>query len=348
MLKMKTIKLTPYRASLGRIFDRQTKGHELMSLDGRYKFLIGNDVKEADFWVIQGKGVRVSETCKVAPENTIVLTTEPRSVLIYPDKYLKQFGLVCTCQKQTRHKNVHLGPAILPWFVGYDERQEDNPDFKATLDYDILKQIKPEKKKLISVITSNKAFTQGHIDRIRFVNKLKEHFGDQLDIFGRGFNSFGDKWEVLADYKYHIVIENSSQDYYWSEKLGDCFLAETYPFYYGCTNINDFFPEGSYTAIDISKPDDAIAIIDEAISNDIYAGKKDILHDCKELCLDKYNMFEYIASLCDTLDASLPKSDVTIQPCHSRDSFINLWRYIVTRTYYKWKNKLVNRNVNLK
>lgn len=344
---MKTIKLTPYRTSLGRIFHRQTKGHELISLDGRYKFLIGDDVREADFWVVQGKGVRTSETCHVAPENTIVLTTEPRSILIYPDKYLRQFGLVCTCQKQTHHKNIHLGPAILPWFVGYDERHEDDPDFSATLDYDILKHTKPAKKKLISVITSNKAFTQGHIDRIRFVSKLKEHFGDQIDIFGRGFNTFGDKWEVLADYRYHIVIENSSQDYYWTEKLSDTFLAETYPFYYGCTNINEYFPEGSLTPIDISRPDEAISIIDEAIAHDTYESHVDILSQCKELCLNKYNMFEYIASLCDTLDPTLPKTDVTIQPCHSGDSYINLWRYMVTRTYYKWKNKIVNRNTQL-
>ena len=128
----------------------------------------------------------------------------------------------------------------------------------------------PEKKKLISVITSNKAFTQGHIDRIRFVSKLKEHFGDQIDVFGRGYNTFGDKWDVLADYKYHIVIENSSQTYYWTEKLSDCFLAETYPFYYGCTNIADYFPSDAYTPIDISNPDEAIKIIDKAIKADAY------------------------------------------------------------------------------
>lgn len=342
---MYKVKLTPYRSSLGRIFARQTKNHSLISHDGRYQFFMGDDVKDADFWVVQGKGLRKEETCNVAPENTIMLTTEPRSILIYPKKYLKQFGLVCTCQEKTDHPNVHLGPAILPWFVGYDEREEDNEDFKASLDYDTLKKTSLQKKKLISVITSNKAFTQGHIDRIKFVSKLKEHFGDQLDIYGRGFNSFGDKWEVLADYKYHIVIENSSQSFYWTEKLGDCFLAETYPFYYGCTNIDSFFPEDSYTPIDISDPDEAIRTIEKAIADNAYEKSKDRLHKCKELCLERYNMFDYIAMLCDKLDASRPKTNVTLNPCKSGDSWENLWHYIVTRTYYKWKNRIVNRNV---
>lgn len=319
----------------------------MTSLDGRYRFVIGEDVEEADFWVVQGKGVRKGETCHVAPENTIVLTTEPRSVLVYPDKYLSQFGLVCTCQEGTKHPNVHLGPAVLPWFVGYDERVEDEEDFKETLDYDKLMRITPDKKKLISVITSNKAFTQGHIDRIRFVSKLKEHFGDQIDIFGRGYNTFGDKWDVLADYKYHIVIENSSQSYYWTEKLSDTFLAECYPFYHGCTNVDDYFPRESYTPIDISKPDEAVRIIDEAIARNAYEKSKDVLRQCKDMCLNKYNMFEYIACLCDNLDASLPKKEVTIMPCHSSDHVINLWRYLVMRTYYKWKNRIVNRKTML-
>ncbi len=319
----------------------------MISLDGRYRFLVGEDVKEADFWVVQGKGVREGETCHVAPENTIVLTTEPQSVLVYPDKYLKQFGLVCTCQEGTRHPNLHLGPAILPWFIGFDERRENDDDFSATLDYEALKAMHPEKKKLISVITSNKAFTQGHIDRIRFVSKLKEHFGDQIDVFGRGYNTFGDKWDVLADYKYHIVIENSSQTYYWTEKLSDCFLAETYPFYYGCTNIADYFPSDAYTPIDISNPDEAIKIIDKAIKADAYSKSMATLHECKRLCMDKYNMFEYIASLCDSMDPSLQKKDVTIMPCKSSDNLINLWHYTVTRSYYKLKNQIVNRNIKL-
>lgn len=317
----------------------------MLSQDGRYRFVMGDDVKEADFWVVQGKGLRRNETCRVAPENTIVLTTEPRSVLIYPDKYLRQFGMVCTCQERTRHRNVHLGPAILPWFVGYDDRREG--PIKVTLDYDALKAMRPEKKKLISVITSNKAFTQGHIDRIRFVDKLKQHFGDQLDIFGRGYNPFGDKWDVLADYKYHIVIENSSQNYYWTEKLSDCFLAETYPLYYGCTNLGDYFPEGSYTPIDIARPDEAIRIIDEAIASERYEKSRALLHECKDLCLDKYNMFEYVARLCDSLDAKRPKQEVTISPCRSSGHPVNLLRYLVVRKYYEWKNKLVNRNVKL-
>ena len=162
---MYKIRFTPYRKELGTIMSRQTKGHGLISLDGRYQFILDDSCESPDFWVVQGKGVREPQTCHVAPANTIMLTTEPRSVLVYPDKYLRQFGMVCTCQPQTHHPRVHFGPAILPWFVGYTEDAEGHCHY--TLDYDRLIQPSDaaEKTRLISVITSNKDFTRGHLDR---------------------------------------------------------------------------------------------------------------------------------------------------------------------------------------
>lgn len=337
---MYKIRFTPYRKGLGTIMSRQTKGHSLCSLDGRYQFVLDDSCEEADFWVVQGKGVREDQTCRVAPENTIVLTTEPRSVLVYPDDYLKQFGMVCTCQEQTRHRNIHFGPAILPWFVGFTEDEDGTCHY--SLDYDQL--IKPsdisEKTKLISVITSNKAFTRGHLDRIRFVEKLKEHYGDQLDVFGRGFRSFDDKWSVLRPYKYHIVIENGAQRYYWTEKISDCYLAESFPFYYGCTNLTDYFPEESFFRIDIRKPQEAIAIIDQAIARQQFEKSTAVLAGCKQKVLNLYNMFEYVARLCDQLNPEAPKQQVTIHPCHSGLAWENFFNYTFKRNYYELRTKL--------
>lgn len=339
---MYKVKLTPYRQKAGRFYDRQTAGHSLTSLDGRYRFYLDEDCPDPDFWVVQGKGVRNGETCHVAPENTILLTTEPRSVLIYPQKYLDQFGVVCTCQEKTKHPGVVFSPAILPWFIGYSEDRDGNiTDCK--LDYDKLKQMPtPDKPKLLSVISSNKAFTQGHIQRLRFVQRLKEHYGDKLDIFGRGNNDFADKWDVLSQYKYHIVIENSSEPYYWTEKMSDCLLAETFPFYYGCTNISDYISRQAFLPIDINRPDEAIAIIDRAIAEDRYSQSKEALHEAKQKMLDEYNMFEYIARLCDQLDPSRPKQDVTILPCRSSQEWHNFCRYTFGRKWYETKWKLIS------
>lgn len=51
----------------------------------------------------------------------------------------------------------------------------------------------------------------------------------------------GDSKEPLFDSMFHIAIENTSINNYFSEKLLDCFQAKTVPVYYGCRNIDAFF-----------------------------------------------------------------------------------------------------------
>lgn len=333
------IRFTPYRKNLGEIMLRQTKDGKGLSEDGRYRFYINEEIEDPDFWVVQGKGIRQAQSCKVAPQNTVLLTTEPRSVLVYPQSYIRQFGMVCSCQEDMKHPNVVPGPAILPWFVGFSQAKDGVCSY--SLDYDgLIDSPAPKKTKLISVITSNKAFTQGHIDRIRFVEKLKERYGDMIDVFGRGYRDFDDKWEILAPYKYHISLENSSQPYYWTEKISDCFLAETFPFYYGCTNLGDYFNEEAFQAIDIFDFDRTVEIIDRLIADDTYEKRKVLLAESKQKVLGEYNLFNYVGALCDKLDATLPKENVTLKPCRSMQDWNNFYNYVIARNLLKWKLKI--------
>lgn len=337
-----TIKFIPYRKNLGDIMCRQSKDNKCFSHDGRYKFYINEDIKNPDFVVVQSKGLRHKSIYTVSPQNTILLTTEPESILTYPHKYYQQFGVVCSCQKKIKHSNLVLAPPILPWFVGYTETKEGKCSY--TLDYNILKQKETTRKtKLISVITSNKAFTKGHLDRIKFVEKLKDRFGNQIDIFGRGYNTFDDKWDVLAPYKYHIVIENSSQEYYWTEKLSDCFLAETFPIYYGCTNLDLYFSNKSYKPINILNPTESFNIIDNILKSNTYEDNIESLKIAKNQILDEYNFFNYIASLCDKLNPLEPKTSFTIKPCKTMKNWHNFFNYTIGRNFYKSQYELKKR-----
>ena len=64
-----------------------------------------------------------------------------------------------------------------------------------------------------------------------------------------GFKSIEDKWAGLAPYKYSLAIENAVTPDYWSEKIADCFLTWTLPIYYGCLNLEDYFPKQSFIRI---------------------------------------------------------------------------------------------------
>lgn len=92
------------------------------------------------------------------------------------------------------------------------------------------------KSKLCSIIVSNKTKTQGH----RLRHEIVKRFGDKIDVFGLGYNPIDSKLEALRDYKYSIVIENVRRDYWFTEKLLDCFATGTIPIYWGC-DLGGFF-----------------------------------------------------------------------------------------------------------
>lgn len=72
----------------------------------------------------------------------------------------------------------------------------------------------------------------------------------------------------------------------------------------------------------------------------MFEKSQEYLQICKNLVLDKYNMFEYVASICDKLNPNAPKEQVTIQPCNSSKSVHNLVNYLILRSYYKTEMKI--------
>jgi hypothetical protein len=67
-------------------------------------------------------------------------------------------------------------------------------------------------------------------------------YHQQPHIHDYGKNPFiSDKIELFDEYQFAIVIENSKQIYYFTEKIIDCVLSKTIPIYWGCPNISDYF-----------------------------------------------------------------------------------------------------------
>lgn len=94
-----------------------------------------------------------------------------------------------------------------------------------------------KKINLISMISSNKNRCVGHQIRLDYVKKYQKN----VDLFGRGFNEIKNKEEGLKNYMFSIAIENASYDFYFTEKIMDCFATGTIPIYLGCQNIGEYF-----------------------------------------------------------------------------------------------------------
>ena len=91
------------------------------------------------------------------------------------------------------------------------------------------------KSKLISMISSDKSFAEGHRHRLSLVDKYR----NGVDLYGRGIRTFSRKEEPLVDYMFSINIENAKYDNYFTEKLTDCFACGTVPIFYGSDAIVD-------------------------------------------------------------------------------------------------------------
>jgi hypothetical protein len=94
-----------------------------------------------------------------------------------------------------------------------------------------------KKNKTISIIASFKRQTEGH----RLRHNVIHAFNDKMDVYGNGYRAIENKLTGLSDYRFSIVIENTKQNFYFTEKLLDCFVTGTVPIYWGCPSIDKFF-----------------------------------------------------------------------------------------------------------
>lgn len=279
---------------------------------GNYKFEINNNVSECDYWFVYSKGRPQTESTFVDKRNVFLITGEPEEIYHYADGFVKQFTNIVTSRDDLKSQNIIKSHPAQPWWVGRLNGFDAKGIESFPLDFDSLEVAKFKKTKLISVISSDKGFTAGHQKRKKFVKILKKHFGERLDVFGKGINDFNDKWEVLRDYRYHIVLENSSHKDYWTEKLADCYLSNCFPFYYGAPNISEYFDEKSFKQINIDQPNAAITIIQNEINEPTLQARVNALQKAREDVLYKHNLFPYIIKICNANGQNSKKELVTI------------------------------------
>ena len=298
---------------------RQTPGRAGIWNDCR--FFINEDVDECDFLVVYDDVLR-PETTRCPPGNTLLITGEPPSVKTYHRRFLAQFDAVLTSHRDLAHSNIINRQQALPWMVGcrYGREAGQWDTTSYTKDYEELSSLTTvPKTKMLSVLSSDKTITPGHERRLAFVEALKQRFGGEIDVFGRGLRDVEDKWDAIAPYKYHVVIENGSYPDYWTEKLSDTLLAGAYPLYAGCPNIGAYFGEDTLTALDLADFDASLAAVAAAMESSRYEASASARHEAKALLLNEYNLFPVLASFAAAGRSADLKQTVEIQP-HRRYS----------------------------
>lgn len=261
---------------------------------GRCDFVFDPAARDYDWLVVYDDLPRdhPAEPLACPPQNTLLLTGEPSSITVYDRAFLRQFGHVLTSQEPwaLRHPRAIRRQAGLLWYYGGTSKRGTHDALAAATP--------PAKTKALSTVCSTKAMKHTlHSLRLEFTLGLKAAL-PELDVFGYGMNPLKDKADALDPYRFHLAIENHSCDHHWTEKLADAYLGFCLPLYFGCTNLDDYFPPDSYVRIDIRDPARARADIERIVRDPgEYERRLPAIIEARRRVLEDYATFPQLARL---------------------------------------------------
>lgn len=192
-------------------------------------------------------------------------------------------------------------PPYVHWHLALSSYTNNSNN--TVYDYDFLSAQKtvPSKEVSLVAINSNMNDLPGHKLRADFIAEISNSKVD-YELYGtpnwqiykqyKGLTANG-KWPIYSRSKYVLAIENEVSDYYWTEKFTDAILCFSMPIYYGCPRINEYFPEGSYIPLDISKKS-AKDDLRDILNSDFYEKNIPKLIEARNRILSTHNMFSFI------------------------------------------------------
>ena len=169
-------------------------------------------------------------TCKVS-----LILVEPKAVharyynIIPILRYLYHNILVRDPKLASKFNNVHSFSFAELWI------ETDNlklPDFSQ--------------KGGISLIASMKNDLEGHKLRHKLISFDKSHTHQFLTPLGRAYEQFENMVSALAPFQYSVVIENSIEPHYFSEKILNCLACKTIPIYWGHDSVKQYFDTSNW------------------------------------------------------------------------------------------------------
>jgi len=159
------------------------------------------------------------------------------------------------------------------------------------------------KNKLMSSICSSKYFDPGHIKRIDFLKYIESQNDDivKVDIYNtdnvhnfknyKGPHKSGYKDEGILNYKYYFMAENNQEPNFITEKIWEPLLCESLCFYWGCPNITDYIDPRAFILLDLDDFPKSFKIIRDAILNNEWEKRVDVIRREKQKVLNYYGFF---------------------------------------------------------
>ncbi len=236
---------------------------------------------EADYYIIF-EGVPLDLREHIDYSRSIYVQLEP-PWLTHKDNFITKQNLMYKVEYESM-----FGVAMWWSYVPFNTFAEPYPFFK---------------EKVFSCVMSNKIMKEGHRLRLEFLKKYVKKYNN-IDIFGWGLKSENlgkcfvrtlhreDTAFGYKNYDYSFVCENGSYPNYATARLFDCILNRTIPIYWGCSNLDKYFPKDSYYAFDVQK--NSIEELFEISQKPITKNNIIALQEAKKITLYEYNIWEVL------------------------------------------------------
>lgn len=281
-------------------------------------------IEDCDFLVMLNNSMETDTRVRCPEKNICAIMQEPY-MKGHSDWMVEKhefFSKVFTHYIPVNNRKYIPSHPAIPWHV--------NKTFDELISAKV-----PVKSKKLSAIVGDAMDVPGHIKRRKFLQYIQDDKSLELDLYGKKINFIEDKWDGLAPYKYSLAIENTSGPDYWTEKIADCFLSWTVPIYYGCTNLENYFPKESFIRIDMGQPEESLAKIRRIINEDNWERYIPALKEARNLVLNRYQLFPYLSQMIHSQPKGEGEKISFTIPAYKRSKKAQI-RHVV----YKFKKEL--------
>ena len=170
----------------------------------------------------------------------------------------------------------------------------------------------------VASIVSQKNFDTGHqlrnalikyAEANPYIDKLDPYDVDTaaIEVWGRenyhnsnnyrGAIKDDNKFNVYSKYKYCFCAENNWIWNYATEKIWEPILCESLCFYWGCPNLEDYIDSRAFVRLPLEDPAAALAIVRQAIEEDWWSQRIEIIKQMKEKILTQLGFYPLMEQL---------------------------------------------------
>jgi hypothetical protein len=159
----------------------------------------------------------------------------------------------------------------------------------------------------VASIVSKKNFDMGHQLRNDFIKKSENYAIHPVDVYGKenyhllqnyqGAIKDENKFNVYSKYKYCFCAENNWIYNYATEKIWEPILCESLCFYWGCPNLEDYIDPKAFVRLPLEDPAAALSIIRQAIEEDWWSQRIEIIKQMKKKILNELGFFPLMERL---------------------------------------------------